>query len=174
MRGQAASDCIPISALPMRVTQRLSFPGLLRLPLIWSTALCACIVGCGDGRIDTYPVTGTVLVDGRPAEKAMVIFCPADAAAEVENLRPAGVTDASGKFNLITFEAGDGAPAGSYKVLVKWPAPSQGEDRGGRQSSIGKGPDRLKGRYYNLESTPLNATVEEQSNELPPFELTSR
>ena len=32
--------------------------------------------GCGDAEIARYPVTGTVLVDNKPAEGAMVIFCP--------------------------------------------------------------------------------------------------
>ena len=113
-------------------------------------------------------------MDGRPAEKAIVIFCPVDPAPALEHLRPAGVTDASGKFALITFEPGDGAPAASYKVLVKWPAPSQEEGRDGRPEALGKGPDRLRGGYYSLEATPLTATVVEQSNELAPFELKSR
>jgi hypothetical protein len=55
--------------------------------------------------------------------------------------------------------------------LVKWPAPAPaGEQRDGRPGVL-TGPDRLKGKYYNLEATPLTATVEEGSNELAPFEL---
>ena len=79
------------------------------------------IAGCGDGRIATYEVNGQVNVNGRPAEGAIVIFCPVDPPAEVEHLRPAGMANASGQFTLTTFEPSDGAPAGQYKVLVKWP-----------------------------------------------------
>jgi hypothetical protein len=130
--------------------------------------------GCGDGRIPTYPVTGSVSVNGRPAEGAIVVFCPLGTAAEVEHLRPAGMADASGKFTLTTFEPSDGAPSGEYKVLVKWPAPvPAAQERDARPGGANKGPDRLRGKYYSIDSTPLKATIEEQSNDLPPFELKS-
>ena len=130
------------------------------------------VSGCGDGRIATYEVNGQVSVNGRPAEGAIVIFCPVDAIAEVEHLRPAGMADASGQFTLTTFEPSDGAPAGEYKVLVKWPAPTPASPlREDRPGSANKGPDRLRGKYYSFESTPLKATVQEQSNQLPPFDL---
>jgi hypothetical protein len=130
--------------------------------------------GCGDGRIATYPVTGKVLINGRPAEGAVVVFCPVEPSAEVEHLRPAGMADASGQFTLTTFEPSDGAPVGQYKVLVKWPAPSPAtDDRDARPGRANKGPDRLRGKYYSIETTPLAVTIEEQSNDLPPFELKS-
>jgi hypothetical protein len=131
--------------------------------------------GCGDGRIATYPVVGSVLVDGRPAEGALVILVPTTTAeAGGDRERPFGMTDAEGKFSLTTFDPGDGAPAGEYKVLVQWPAPNNSPEaaRGGGRAALG--PDRLKGKYFKLDTTTLAATVEEQSNELPPFGLTSR
>ena len=72
----------------------------------------------------------------------------------------------------MTFEQGDGAPAGEYKVLVKWLTQSKvdpREDRGGT-----KGTDRLQGKYYNLDKAPLTATIEKRSNELPPFKLAAK
>jgi hypothetical protein len=140
---------------------------------VTSAAALLVVAGCGSGRIPTYLVQGTVLVDGRPAEGAIVIFCPVDAIPEAEHLRPAGKADSSGQFALTTFEPSDGAPTGQYKVLVKWPAPtpSSTTDREGRPGGASKGPDRLRGKYYNTETTPLTATIEEQFNELPPFDL---
>jgi hypothetical protein len=91
---------------------------------------------------------------------------------ELKDLRPAGKTDAAGAFRLMTFEVGDGAPAGPYKVLVKWPLQTAADDRGGRAGT--QGPDRLRGKYYNLGNTPLTATVEERSNALEPFNLMSK
>ena len=130
--------------------------------------------GCGNGRIPTYEVNGQVSVNGRPAEGAIVVFCPVDPSAELEHLRPAGMANSSGQFTLTTFEPSDGAPAGEYKVLVKWPAPTPAsQERDARPGSANKGPDRLRGKYYSFESTPLKATIEEQSNQLPPFELKS-
>lgn len=142
---------------------------------LFGLANLAVLAGCGNGRIATYPAAGTVNVDGRPAEGAIVVFCPVDPSVELEHLRPAGKSDASGHFELTTFDPADGAPAGQFKVLVKWPAPTPaGEDREGRPGAANKGPDRLKGKFYNLDTTPLTATIEEQSNELPPFELKSQ
>jgi hypothetical protein len=138
--------------------------------LFWLTTL----VGCGDGNIDTYPVAGTVMVDNKPADGAMVIFVPTSTAPEAQRKRPFGIADGQGKFSLTTFEQGDGAPAGQYKVLIQWPAATTqaSQQQGGRRGSLG--PDRLKGKYFNLENTKFTATVEEQSNELQPFQLQSR
>jgi hypothetical protein len=73
----------------------------------------------------------------------------------------------------MTFDPGDGAPAGDYKVLIQWPAPVSAEAaRGGGRAAVG--PDRLRGKYFNLDKTTLAATVQEQANELSPFELQSR
>jgi hypothetical protein len=130
--------------------------------------------GCGDGRIERYPVEGTVLVDGQPADGALVFFCPVNASGELENLRPSGKADASGKFTLTTIDFGDGAPAGEYKVLAQWPSPTPVVDDGRDGRGTRPGPDRLKKKYYNLDTTPLTAIIEEKSNELSPFELTSK
>jgi len=130
--------------------------------------------GCSDGRISRYPVAGTVLIDGQPAEGVLVFFCPINPSPELEHLRPAGKTDASGEFNLTTIEEDDGAPAGQYKVLAKWPKPMPVVDDGRDGRGTPLGPDRLKNKYYNLDTTPLTATIEEQSNDLPPFELSAK
>jgi hypothetical protein len=154
--------------------QLLARASLLRSMGIVLGLMSLILAGCGDGRIATYPVNGTVNVNGRPAEGAIVVFCPINPAAEIEHLRPAGMADASGQFTLTTFEPSDGAPAGQYKVIVKWPAPTPASnERDARPGGANKGPDRLRGKYYNLETTPLAVTIEEQSNALPPFELKS-
>jgi hypothetical protein len=142
-------------------------------PLLAFLGLVA-LSGCGDGKISRYPVTGTVMVDGKAAEGAQVVFCPTSSSPELEKFRPAGFTDSAGKFTLTTIDSTDGAPAGQYKVLVKWQSQSASADdgRGGRGGP--RGPDRLKGKYYNLDTTPLSATIEEKSNDLPPFELSTK
>ncbi|QEG43501.1 carboxypeptidase-like regulatory domain-containing protein [Roseimaritima ulvae] len=70
--------------------------------------------GCGGGDknpgVDLEPVTGTVTLDGAPLEGAMVVFHGEQGAS--------GVTDASGNFTLTTFDPGDGAKVGVYKVTV--------------------------------------------------------
>jgi hypothetical protein len=132
------------------------------------------VSGCGKGRIPTYPVTGAIVVDGKPAAGAIIVFVPNSTAEEEgQRERPFAIADAEGQFNLTTFEPGDGAPAGDYKALVQWPAPLAPEAaRGGGRAAVG--PDRLKGKYFDLEKSALTATVAEESNELPPFELKSQ
>lgn len=70
--------------------------------------------GCGGGDknpgVDLEPVTGTVMLDGAPVEGAMVVFHGEQGAS--------GITDSSGKFTLTTFDPGDGAKVGLYKVTV--------------------------------------------------------
>jgi hypothetical protein len=131
------------------------------------------IAGCGDGKIARYPVQGSVTVDGKPADGAIVIFCPIGGGPELEKLRPMGTADQAGAFKLMSITPNDGAPAGPYKVIVKWPAQvSAAADREGRGGGIG--PDRLRGRYYNLDTTPLSANIEAKSNELAPFDLKTK
>jgi hypothetical protein len=128
--------------------------------------------GCGDGKIRTYPVTGTVHVDGKPAGGAIVIFCPTDGSAQFKRERPFGTADADGKFGLTTFIAKDGAPAGDYRVMVRWPAPrkaSAASDDSERQSAASF--DRFNGKYLNPDQSGLTAKVGDGPTELPPFEL---
>ena len=101
----------------------------------------------------------------------MVIFCPTDQAdPKLQRERPFGTTGDDGKFSLTTFDKDDGAPKAEYKVLVQWSAgPKVGADR----DRDGGSPDRLKGRYMNLEKSTLTAKVDGET-QLPPFELTTK
>jgi hypothetical protein len=74
-------------------------------------AWVAC-VGCGSGTPRTYPVSGVVMMGGAPVAQAQVMFTP-------EGGRAAdGVTDETGRFTLSTYEAGDGAIAGTHRVAI--------------------------------------------------------
>jgi hypothetical protein len=88
----------------------------------WKCGIClfalVCFVGCGGGggeRPDTAPAAGTVNLNGSPLAGAIVTFSPTAAGGNAAS----GVTDAQGKFTLTTFETGDGAVPGSYKVGVR-------------------------------------------------------
>lgn len=72
-------------------------------------------LGCQQGadRPTTYPVTGTVTLNGQAVEGATVSFQLADGSGSA-----VGVTGASGAYKLTTFEADDGAVAGEYKVAI--------------------------------------------------------
>jgi hypothetical protein len=158
-----------------RRQERFSHARFPRL-LFWS-AIPLLVVGCGSGKIGTYPVTGTVNLDGKPAEGAIVIFCPTEGSEQFKRERPFGKTGPDGKFELTTFVANDGAPAGDYKVMIRWPtaekALSASEDPNRPTSGSGGG-DRLDGKYFNPQQSGLTAKVARGQTELPPFELKTK
>jgi hypothetical protein len=128
-------------------------------------ALLIVASACGKrGWLETYPVTGTVLVDGQPAKDAMLTFHPKEMVGDRPYL-PSGRTNENGEFSLATFVAGDGAPPGEYTVTIVWPV------RHNPISTLWEG-DKLNGRYADKAKSTLKVTVEKQALQLPPFELT--
>jgi len=119
--------------------------------------------GCGDGRVKCYPVSGSVTVKGKPAEGAELVFHPD--AGDTAAPRPTAVVGPDGTFKLTTYAVGDGAPAGGYKVTVRWLPPRKGP-------GAPDGPDRLNGKYATPATTKLTATVAAPGPvELQPFAL---
>jgi len=134
----------------------------------WIAALCCLLCGCQQEAFkppeSTYAVRGQILVDGQPAAGAEVVFHPEQ--ADRGRLRPRGVTDDQGRFELSTHQAGDGAPAGRYQVTVSWKSEATGkqEDRDLAQ-------EKLPRRYLDPKASQLSAEVQAGANELPPFIL---
>jgi hypothetical protein len=117
---------------------------------------------CGYGRPRTYPVTGTVTVNGIPASGADVTLHPSGAEwADRWQQRPFGKVRGDGTFVLSTFALEDGAPAGDYVVTLYWP------DRGGDT-------DRLGGAHARPDRPePLRITVRPAANPLDAIKLTA-
>jgi hypothetical protein len=70
------------------------------------------VAGCGDGRPTRVPVSGTVLIDGKPLEHGHVRF-------HAKNHRVAfGELEPGGKFQLSTYELGDGCVRGTHPVSI--------------------------------------------------------
>jgi hypothetical protein len=149
---------------------RLSFQEpMLRFAFVFA-AISALVCGCsgpgGPAKKVCYPVKGQLLVQGKPAEGALLIFRPK------EDSDPAGwsagfphaTAGADGKFEVATYGDNDGAPAGDYVVLVSWVAPNP-------QNEEASGPDRLGGRYSDPASPKLAAKVESRPTELPPIQI---
>ena len=82
------------------------------LRITFALGLGLFLIGCrSDDRVAA--VTGVVTLDDKPIAEASVTFMPK------EGGRPAfGVTDASGKYELTTFEEGDGALIGNHIVTI--------------------------------------------------------
>jgi hypothetical protein len=122
------------------------------------------MVSCS-GTKRVYPVSGTVLFEGKPAAGAVVKFYSADAADKnaKDVLIPQGVVGADGSFRLTSYKSEDGAPAGNYRVSVFWARPSKGGDDF----------DKLlvPPRYLNAGTSGLTAEVAASPTALPPFQL---
>jgi hypothetical protein len=136
----------------------------------------ALIAGCGGGlpQQKTYPVTGTVTLDGKPLPNVTVIFHAENAASFKWKELPQGTTDAEGKFTVFTYTnaPADGAPAGSYKVGIEFTPPPQDDD-GNDQVKRVKGV-RIPAKYADPKTSGLTATVDAKPNQLSPFALSSK
>jgi hypothetical protein len=73
------------------------------------------LTGCSSSsRPPTYPVTGTVTFQGKPVAGAFVTFVPTGE----KGTAASAITDAEGRYALTTWDAGDGAQPGEYRVKV--------------------------------------------------------
>lgn len=131
--------------------------GLLALALLCSA--------CSSGRKPIYPVKGQVLVNGKPAANAQILFHPAEGAPE--QLCPTGHTDDEGYFTLTSYVNGDGAPEGNYNVTVTWFRVW----RGNRADADVIRYNALPQHYAQSASSPLHATVSKGKNDLPALQL---
>jgi hypothetical protein len=92
---------------------RYSFPGIC-IVAVTITGVAGCGGNAVPGAVKTFPVAGTISLDGNGFGPARLIFTPDAADAP----RPTGMADASGKITVTTYAAGDGLPAGTYKVTI--------------------------------------------------------
>jgi hypothetical protein len=64
-----------------------------------------------------YPVRGKVLFEGQPARGATLVLHPLGNSG-ANAIMPRAFVDRDGGFEVFTYAAGDGAPAGEYAVTV--------------------------------------------------------
>lgn len=128
-------------------------------------ALTVFCPACSSSRKPVHPVRGQLLVDGRPAAQAQVLFHPAT--KDPESLQPAGQTDDQGYFDLTTYAKSDGAPEGDYTVTVTWFRIFRQGDEAVRHNVLPR-------RYAVPESSRLKVTVNKGKNELTALQLSSR
>lgn len=123
-------------------------------------ALTMLTIGCGGPKL--YPVQGTVTLDGKPVSSATVSFMPNE---ETDGRQANGLTDDTGHFTLTTHPDGNGARAGTYKVLVtkfEIPPVSMGSTmRADAMSQSANTPQKslLPEKYGTLVGTDLTVTV---------------
>jgi len=98
-----------------------------------------------------FPVNGKLFIEGEPASGALVVFHPqgVDRAAP----RPKGYVDARGNFVISTFQPGDGAPSGEYRVTVEL------RELVVRGDEAVLGPNVVAPKYGRVSTTTLSARV---------------
>lgn len=106
-----------------------------------ATAMIAVVVsGCSRNAKPTRtPVSGVVSYQGKPVEGATVSFSPIGT-----GVIATAITDSSGKYALHTFEEGDGAVPGDYRVTI---AKMITEDK-----MAGKSPDEISEAYIAMQA----------------------
>lgn len=155
----------------------------LSLSVLGCLGILAGIAGCGSGgrpadRPKTAPATVTVICDGQPLEGASVVLTSTDPARR----GAMGMTDAAGIAKLMTFEAGDGAIPGEYKVAIQKAegAPQQSVsmenyDEYRKKSKSGQSSGSAKSvvpaKYTKADTSGLTAKVEKGAENSFKFEL---
>jgi hypothetical protein len=157
---------------------------------ISTMALAIASAGCGNSD-GLYEVYGKVLYKGEPAKGATVYFHRSGRPEPGREVIPMGIVQEDGTFRLVSDDA-YGAPPGQYNVLIEWRDQPTSSKAGAkvRPAILEKGrgktaraslkytpsrvgpPDRLKGRYFDIEHPLVKAEVKPETQDLSPFELT--
>jgi hypothetical protein len=140
-----------------------------RAQLVTGILLFAGFGGCGKSAPDRpqpAPVKGQVTFQGQPAAGFQVSFYPLFEQSGPK-FAPSATTDSSGKFELRSYEPGDGAPPGDYAVTFRWPQAVPGPDPDDAPQQV----DRLRGQFADPQRSQFQVTVHEGENVLEPFVL---
>lgn len=145
--------------VPRRPDHRFRTPAAFALLLGVTT-----VVGCGDEdwHAATHPARGQITINGKPPSGAVVELRSTGEQPDVRNSRPWAVVGDDGSFAFSTYETGDGAPVGDYKLVVRWPPDVN-------QPSL---VDRLGGAFATPDRSPWTVNISEGENELPPIAIT--
>lgn len=121
------------------------------------------VLGGCNSRPNVIPVTGTVTYQNKPVDGACVVFIP-------NGSRPAsGLTDAQGRFTLLSFAMNDGAVLGDHVVCITKAVPGQKvQDKSGYPKMLMV----LPKKYGTPTNSPLKATVTSSSPNDFRFDLT--
>lgn len=102
-------------------------------------------------RMRLYPVQGSLHVDGQPATGAIVTLHRDPPFSD--GRMPIGVVDRAGQFQIGYYDEQDGAPEGTYQMLVYWPS---------HDGPLA--PDRLQQRYATPDHSAASVVVQQGTN----------
>lgn len=129
--------------------------------------LMVTLCGCGKAKSPwetVYPAKGKVTFKGKAVPNAELAFFPQDISVPAM-VRPRATSAEDGTFTVWTYEKGDGAPAGSYKVTVIHSEVVVGN------GTVGAKPNDLPKKYSTPDTTDLLVEIGEVPTDIPPFEL---
>lgn len=136
--------------------------------IVWLSSLSMTLFLCGCGGSKpwetVYPVKGVVTHKGKPVKDAELAFFPLDEKFP-EAVRPLAKTTENGEFTVSTYNNGDGAPAGKYKVTV---IHHEIVISGG---GMGTKPNDLPKKYASKDTTNLIVEIDSKETTLSPLEL---
>ncbi len=145
----------------------------LKPTLIAATLLF--VTGCSRsnvGQIETYPVSGKLMVDGKPAHGASVFFVPAESLSTYPKEAPehlvGAIVDENGEFQVTTNGVLQGSPEGKYALAFNWfdPEVTPDPDAGIR------GRDLMPAIYRDARTSGIVVTVEPTDGQQAAIELT--
>lgn len=88
--------------------------------VVVALAVVSTLPGCGGGGLATVPVSGAITFDGGPPpEVGTISFTPLDVAEGLPRRPAVARFDAEGKFEVTSFQPGDGLLPGTYLAEVK-------------------------------------------------------
>ncbi|MFO1005391.1 MAG: hypothetical protein U0929_05510 [Planctomycetaceae bacterium] len=145
----------------------------MKKSIFWNICVVAVVAtiaeGCGrqelvdPNELPTSPVTGTVLVDGKPVGMIRVVANDmSDPPRTISS--PSAFTDNEGKFKLRTFREDDGAPDGEYNLTFQYGTMNliMGRDYKG---------DKFKGKYSKKDDSKFKLKVEGKPVDMGTIEL---
>lgn len=144
---------------------------LLRIVGGLCLGVCVCVVAVGCGkkgppRKETFPVKGTLLIDGKPVGN-VAVRCVSVQKLDATTPPSSTFTREDGTFEIATYEKADGVPEGEYVLTFQW-----GEMNLITRTLSG---DKLRGRYSDPKKSPFRFKVEKgKPVDLGQIELTTK
>lgn len=140
---------------------------------IHASILILLAAGCAGPvpQVKTYPVSGKVTLNGKPAAGASVMLLPVEYLDKEPTQRPknlvGGVADEAGVFKLVTNGTMTGAPSGDYRVAVTWADPRVPVDRDGGD----RGQNLMPANYRDPRRSDLKFEVKDGQQDQPQLVL---
>ena len=131
-------------------------------------------LGCSSQRYKVAPLSGKVMLDGKPLPKAWVHFAPI---GSKDNPNPGptshGKTDGEGRYELQIDPEHPGSVVGKARVYIRSATPAESEGGAQRDAGGPRPPKDKVPRKYNEETT-LTYDVPPEGTDRANFDLFSR